>query len=48
MAGRFIISCAVLALIAGLAAGCGNKGDLVLPDANDAPRSTAPAQRDSP
>jgi predicted small lipoprotein YifL len=50
MAGKFIISCVVLALLAGLAAGCGNKGDLVLPDADgaqaQAPRSTAPAQGD--
>jgi predicted small lipoprotein YifL len=45
MAGKFIISCVVLALIAGLAAGCGNKGDLVLPDANDG-RNAPPAQND--
>jgi predicted small lipoprotein YifL len=45
MAGKFIISCVVLALIAGLAAGCGNKGDLVLPD-TDGGRNTPPAQND--
>jgi predicted small lipoprotein YifL len=50
MAGKLIISSVALALIAALAAGCGNKGDLVLPDADDAqaPRSMAPAQGDSP
>lgn len=45
MAGKFIISCIVLAFFAGLAAGCGNKGDLVLPDA-DGGRSAPPVQKD--
>jgi predicted small lipoprotein YifL len=43
MAGKFIISCVVLALFAGLAAGCGNKGNLVLPDAGDG-RNIPPTQ----
>jgi predicted small lipoprotein YifL len=48
MAGKFITGCVVLALIAGLAGGCGNKGDLVLPDADGGGRNTPPAQNGSP
>jgi predicted small lipoprotein YifL len=46
MAGKFITSFITLALIVALMAGCGNKGDLVLPDADSA-RDTPPAQNDS-
>lgn len=45
MPGQFITSCLVLALIAGLA-GCGNKGDLYLPD-NEPARVIPPGQDDS-
>jgi predicted small lipoprotein YifL len=45
MAGKFITRFITLMLIAGLAAGCGNKGDLVLPDAGA--RDTPPAQNGS-
>lgn len=45
MAGQFITSWLALALLAGLA-GCGNKGDLYLPDAEPS-RAIPPEQDDS-
>jgi predicted small lipoprotein YifL len=43
MAGQFITGCLILALIAGFA-GCGNKGDLYLPDAE--PSRVIPPEQD--